>query len=481
MRGVGFILFVFMCVQVQAQWAVRALPTEQLGFSALFNGGQAQAISSFVQEAKQDTWKTNAEWRVFDFKDNQFLPAEEKWMGIGPGFVSDSMVFYAQATLVDGKTLSKLHWKYAGQERVLMGEDNGNDAEPHFDGQEGWLYFSSDRQGGYGGWDIYRVKWINGQWSIPQNLGPGVNTNKDERYPIMHAEGLCFSSVTDRGDWDIFIAPHQESFQVRWQMETPINSLADDFQWIEVSPECGWLSSNRDQQHPKRNGLFELNKRVERDSFCFVFDEPFQWKANAYHTWSFETTTGCVSLALGVVHHWQFLDKQHRPLRYEAFHIENKSGEVIAKLFTDGQGRVSWEYLGLQLGEINWLKVKDESLLLADNGGGLLLSPPATRPEALPVLFRKNESTLEESYHQGLSELGFYLLMHPTERLKLIGSCDASGDALSNERLAWERAFMVQAFLMAHGALLHQIDVEIHLPQRNGENVRDRKVDIVFQ
>jgi outer membrane protein OmpA-like peptidoglycan-associated protein len=74
-----------------------------------------------------------------------------------------------------------------------------------------------------------------------------------------------------------------------------------------------------------------------------------------------------------------------------------------------------------------------------------------------------------------------YLLLHPEERVRLIGSCDALGDPVSNERLAWERAFAVQAFLMAHGTLISQIDVEIALPKYSEKNERDRKVDIAFQ
>ncbi len=483
MRIVSFLLFILVSIHVQGQWNVRTWPTDHLGFSALWNGGKATAISSFVVASKQETWKSNVEWKSFVLKDNQFSAESEgeKWIGEGPGFVSDTMSFYSQMTLIQGKPMCKLHWRYRSQDLVLMQEYAANDAEPFFDAQEGWLYFSSDRQGGQGGWDIYRIKWVNGEWSAPQNMGNGVNTASDERYPIMNPEGLCFSAVTDRGDWDIFLSPIQEAFQVRWQLESPINSLADDFQWIVLSPEMGWLSSNRDQHRPKRNALFELTKQVERDSFCFVFNQPFQWKSDAYHTSSFNASRGCVFLALGVVHQWQFLDHQHQPLRYESFQIENKSGEVVAQLMTDGDGRVRWEYLGIQLGRLNWLKVDDESLLLADNGGGVLSQNVTIRPDANPVLFGRNESTLEETYHQALTQLGFYLLMNPAERVKLIGSCDVSGDALSNERLAWERAFVVQAFLMAHGALSNQIEVEIHLPQRNGANVRDRKVDIVFQ
>jgi outer membrane protein OmpA-like peptidoglycan-associated protein len=150
-------------------------------------------------------------------------------------------------------------------------------------------------------------------------------------------------------------------------------------------------------------------------------------------------------------------------------------------LLTDAEGRVSWEYLGLQLGDVQWLMVKDESDLLADNSG-LVYSPlPSNRPPTPTVLFQKNQSALEDVYTKELIELSMYLLLHPMEKVKLMGSYDAVGDLASNERLAWERAFSVQSFLMAHGTLLNQIDVEITIPLSSGMNVKDRKVEIAFQ
>ena len=63
------------------------------------------------------------------------------------------------------------------------------------------MYFSSNRPGGFGGKDIYRViKFGNGDWSMPMNLGPTINTTFDDDAPFIHPEGktLYFSSKGDR-------------------------------------------------------------------------------------------------------------------------------------------------------------------------------------------------------------------------------------------------------------------------------------------
>ncbi len=475
------IAFLMLSGQVLAQWSCTLIPIPNQGISVLINGGSPTIVTSIVDDSKKDTWKTEVQWKSIDFKDNQFSSNPKAWPGIGSGFGSDSMLFYSQDHYDNGKRMSKIHVSHRGKIDVLMSDVLCNDADPFFDAKEEWLYFSSDRTGGSGGWDLYRSKWLDGQWSEPQNLSVGINTNLDERYPIMSMDGLCFSSKTERGDWDIFLSPFQESFGARWQLEPPINSEADEFQWVMWSHDLGWLVSNRQQTSPNRNALFELKKQLEHDSFCFVFNQPFIWRKNDIHIETFQESKGCFEMSLGVVNHWQFLNISNEPLAYEAFRIEDKNGEIVAELFTDSDGKVSWEYLGLELGDVQWLKVRDESNLLADNSGLIYAPLDSKRPSTPTVLFQKNQSFLEEVYQAELMELSLYLLLHPMEKVKLVGSFDAIGDLSSNERLAWERAFSVQSFLMAHGTLLNQIDVEIVLPQSSGRNVQDRKVEIVFQ
>lgn len=70
------------------------------------------------------------------------------------------------------------------------------------------LYFTSSREGGYGGKDIYRsVKLPNGEWSKAINLGYPVNSPYDDEAPFILPDGhtLYFSSNRQRKDaFDIF-------------------------------------------------------------------------------------------------------------------------------------------------------------------------------------------------------------------------------------------------------------------------------------
>jgi len=47
------------------------------------------------------------------------------------------------------------------------------------------LVFTSNRPGGYGGYDLYYSLFRNGNWNMPVNFGPGINTSSDEYRPLI--------------------------------------------------------------------------------------------------------------------------------------------------------------------------------------------------------------------------------------------------------------------------------------------------------
>ncbi len=65
-------------------------------------------------------------------------------------------------------------------ETVLSGD--GNDKCPFINGD--LMVFASDREGGYGGFDLYYSHLNEGVWSTPVNFGPSINSENDEYRPI---------------------------------------------------------------------------------------------------------------------------------------------------------------------------------------------------------------------------------------------------------------------------------------------------------
>jgi len=111
------------------------------------------------------------------------------------------------------------------------------------------LFFASDMPGGYGGTDIYSASFEDGEWSEPQNLGTGINTEGNEMFPYYNESlnELYFSSNGHGGlgGLDIYrqsLSSNSEPSNLRY----PINTKADDFGFI-VAPngQSGYFSSNR--------------------------------------------------------------------------------------------------------------------------------------------------------------------------------------------------------------------------------------------
>jgi hypothetical protein len=76
------------------------------------------------------------------------------------------------------------------------------------------MVFTSDREGGYGGFDLYFSQYLDGKWSQPQNMGDKINSQYDEYRPIIvpfsefDETMLIFSSNRPggKGGFDLYAA-----------------------------------------------------------------------------------------------------------------------------------------------------------------------------------------------------------------------------------------------------------------------------------
>jgi len=106
------------------------------------------------------------------------------------------------------------------------------------------LYFTSNREGGYGGRDIYMCeKLANGKWSKALNLGPKINTEYDEESPFILPDGvtLYFSSKghESMGGFDIFTSTLSDDgyWSTPENIGYPINTTDDDVFYVPTIDE----------------------------------------------------------------------------------------------------------------------------------------------------------------------------------------------------------------------------------------------------
>jgi hypothetical protein len=62
-------------------------------------------------------------------------------------------------------------------------------------------YFSSRREGGYGGWDLYFAPEKNGEFPEVINLGPGINSPDNELFLAEGGSEIYFSAPTATDRW----------------------------------------------------------------------------------------------------------------------------------------------------------------------------------------------------------------------------------------------------------------------------------------
>lgn len=111
-----------------------------------------------------------------------------------------------------------------------------------------YLYFSSDRPGGFGGYDIWRMN-LEDRGTHIENLGPEINTKGNEFFPYVRNDSTIYFASDGHpgfGGLDIFKAEISPLFT--WSVKNmgmPVNSSYDDFGIVFTEGENGYLSSNR--------------------------------------------------------------------------------------------------------------------------------------------------------------------------------------------------------------------------------------------
>lgn len=139
--------------------------------------------------------------------------------------------------------------KWTNITELPFNSDQFNTAHPALSADEKTLYFSSDRPGGFGESDLWRVAIEGDHYGEPENLGAEVNTEKRESFPFVSGKALYFSSNgrVGLGGLDIYGTQIQNNgFGPVQNLGTPFNSKDDDFAYyIDSKTQEGFLSSNR--------------------------------------------------------------------------------------------------------------------------------------------------------------------------------------------------------------------------------------------
>jgi len=167
---------------------------------------------------------------------------------------------------------------------------NGKDfstAHPALSPDEKTLYFASDRAGGEGETDIWKVAIEEeGKLGTPENLGSQINTKARESFPFMTKDSTLYFSSDGHfglGGLDVFAIKLKKdgTYGNLVNLGEPINSPADDFSYgVNQETRYGFFSSNR---NPETDTSF-----VKTNIYSFKEEKPLK---DPYIAW----IEGCVT------------------------------------------------------------------------------------------------------------------------------------------------------------------------------------------
>ncbi|MCP1997469.1 OmpA family protein [Flavobacterium sp. HSC-61S13] len=212
--------------------------------ASIESDGSVGETKPFAKEVRskfnESTPVFSADGNTMYFTRNNFLNGKR-----GKDSKQTTLLKIYKATLKDGK--------WSDVQALPFNSDQFSTAHPALTADGNWMYFASDREGGVGQSDLYKVAILTGgSFGEPINLGDLINTEGRETFPFITPDNELYFSTDGRpglGGMDIYVAEIRAdgSFSEVQNLGAPANSPLDDFAYyINFETRKGFLSSNRD-------------------------------------------------------------------------------------------------------------------------------------------------------------------------------------------------------------------------------------------
>ncbi|MEZ0540113.1 OmpA family protein [Fibrella arboris] len=328
------------------------------------------------------------------------------------------------------------------------------ESQPSLSADGRQLYFISNRPGGLGQRDIWRSsRDAGGNWTEPVNLGKPINTSLNEASPFLHANGQTLFFASDghigMGGYDLFVSRYRpDSVKAGWSepanLGYPINTSEDQASLF--------VSANG----AKAYYSFEEQKEgVSQKSRIYTFDLPAVLREQVRPV---NYLKGLVTDA-----------RTSKPLSATLDLIDVRTNQSVSRISSDAQ---TGQYVAvLPAGGEYALYVSAPGYLFkslafnyadktsTETGMGQGVSLDAglepigvTSKETLNNLFF--ESGRYELSGKSLTELerlADFLKTNPTTRIEIAGHTDDRGDPTANLELSRKRAQSVIDYLAKMG------------------------------
>lgn len=366
------------------------------------------------------------------------------------------------------------------------------------------IFFSSDRPGGYGGLDIYRIdKNKDGSWTEALNLGSLVNSEYDEDSPFISPDmkTLYFSSNghNNMGGYDIFSASYDPKKRVCGRplnLGFPINSPDDDIYFaISGDRKTAYFSSE------KKDGF------GEKDIYMILVDSSYISKplmtvdmgnsapshvasihpsdlnvhdASRHHSStatpktvsSFDKSKLVVATTLSTIilpenlveYKGKVVDAEEKAIESHIKVKKEKTAEKAKEYITTEDGSFS---IPLEKGFDYAIDIEKDGYVFASNNIDLtkvaknlptyeekvVLKRPevGTKFVLRNIVYASGNASLEPDSFDEIEMLGNFLINNPTVSIEISGHTDNKGTLEVNKELSTSRARAIYKLLVKRG------------------------------
>lgn len=354
---------------------------------------------------------------------------------------------------VHGTTLLKIYrsekrnGKWTKGVELPFNSNEFNTAHPALSPDEKWLYFASDRQGGQGQSDLYKVAILDsGIFGNPISLGTTINTGGRENFPYISQDNILYFSSDGHpglGGLDIFAVKILEdgSFGAVKNLGAPANSESDDFAFmINSHTKRGFLSSNRAMGYGK-------------DDIYSVLEMP-------------PKVLPCKQQISGMVYD----ENKHLSLPNAKISLYDGAFNLLSETTSDGFGY--YEFTALVCGAKYRVNTRAEEYNTAEVAIELPLETGITRVDFRleksrikvekgddlfkvlklePIYFDFDQSEIRPDAAFELAKIASVLEQYPTMRIDIRSHTDSRGNDNYNLKLSDKRAKSTRNWLIKQG------------------------------
>lgn len=351
----------------------------------------------------------------------------------------DVLLKLYKSTLVEGE--------WSAPVELPFNSNQFSTGHPALSPDEKTLYFVSDRPGGLGATDIYKVSIDGDSYGEPENLGGGINTTEREMFPFVGSDGSLYYStdgILGLGLLDIFKAKKSAdgSYGNPENLGAPFNSDRDDFAyWTSSDGKKGFFSSNRS------------GGKGDDDVYSFLEYVP----------------KPCVQLAYGVV-----TDTRNGAIIPGAdVRLIDASGTVIKSVVSDENGAYSFGELPcsssytLAGSKMDYRSGETKFVTTAERGAKVEANVQLTslivdnQIVINPIYFDFDKYNIREDAAYELEHIVTVMNNHPEMVIKIESHTDCRGSASYNRRLSDNRAKSTRDYIISRGIASNRIESAI--------------------